>query len=137
MNTFQKAQQIIASLMALFALYSFIFYEFSNPLIFILTLIALLGVVRIFYDYLNSENWDSDFLFTKSLGETFLKTYKKIVEDTISKKWSDDDKKMQYHRRSRYVEFNLLYDRGTLFGLKTGGNIDAILMSMPPEAKWS
>jgi coproporphyrinogen III oxidase len=94
------------------------------------------GLGGIFYDYLNSENWDSDFLFTKSLGETFLKTYKKIVEDTISKKWSDDDKKMQYHRRSRYVEFNLLHDRGTKFGLLTDGNIEAIFMSLPPFASW-
>ena len=70
------------------------------------------------------------------MGETFINTYKKIVEDTISDKWDDNDKKMQYHRRSRYVEFNLLHDRGTKFGLQTDGNIEAIFMSLPPFASW-
>ena len=94
------------------------------------------GLGGIFYDYLNSDNWNEDFLFTKNVGETFLQTYKKIVEDTISDQWDADDKKMQYHRRSRYVEFNLLHDRGTKFGLQTDGNIEAIFMSLPPFASW-
>ena len=66
----------------------------------------------------------------------FLKTYKEIVEKTIILKWNDKDKKLQLHRRSRYVEFNLLYDRGTKFGLETNGNVEAILMSLPPLASW-
>ena len=94
------------------------------------------GLGGIFYDYINSNNWDEDFLFTKNVGETFIETYKKIVSDTISEKWNDEDKRMQNHRRSRYVEFNLLHDRGTKFGLQTDGNIEAILMSLPPNASW-
>ena len=94
------------------------------------------GLGGIFYDYLNSDDWNKDFLFTKNVGQTFLHTYKKIVEDSISEKWDIDDKKMQYHRRSRYVEFNLLHDRGTKFGLQTDGNIEAIFMSLPPFASW-
>ncbi len=94
------------------------------------------GLGGIFYDYLNSEDWNSDFLFTKKVGTTFLEVYKKIVNDTILDSWSESDKKLQFHRRSRYVEFNLLHDRGTKFGLQTDGNIDAILMSLPPHASW-
>ena len=94
------------------------------------------GLGGIFFDYLNSNNWDEDFNFTKNVGETFLETYKKIVNDTVSKKWNMDDKTMQYHRRSRYVEFNLLHDRGTKFGLQTDGNIEAIFMYLPPFASW-
>ncbi len=94
------------------------------------------GLGGIFYDYLNSENWDEDFKFTKNVGETFLKTYKQIVSDTVKDEWTQKDKEMQFHRRSRYVEFNLLHDRGTKFGLQTDGNIEAILMSLPPHASW-
>jgi coproporphyrinogen III oxidase len=85
---------------------------------------------------LSSKDWNSDFLFTKSVGATFLRVYKQIIKETISDSWNDVDKKLQAHRRSRYVEFNLLHDRGTKFGLQTDGNIDAILMSLPPHASW-
>tara|TARA_Y100001960_G_scaffold331297_1_gene427842 strand:+ start:371 stop:1228 length:858 start_codon:yes stop_codon:yes gene_type:complete len=94
------------------------------------------GLGGIFYDYLNSKNWDADLNFTKNVGETFLSSYKKIISDTINLPWNDYDKKLQYHRRSRYAEFNLLYDRGTKFGLETNGNIDAIFMSLPPFVSW-
>ena len=94
------------------------------------------GLGGIFYDYLNTENWEADFDFTKKVGETFISSYKKIVNQTINKKWNQNDKKLQIHRRSRYTEFNLLHDRGTKFGLQTNGNIDAILMSLPPLTGW-
>ena len=94
------------------------------------------GLGGIFFDYLNSDFWESDMRFIKDVGETFLKTYKEIVEKTIILSWDDRDKKLQLHRRSRYVEFNLLYDRGTKFGLETNGNVEAILMSLPPLASW-
>ena len=94
------------------------------------------GLGGIFFDYLNSGSWDSDMEFIKNVGKTFLQTYKQIIKKTIKLKWGSEDKKLQYHRRSRYVEFNLLYDRGTKFGLETDGNIDAILMSLPPYASW-
>ncbi len=94
------------------------------------------GLGGIFYDYLNSNDWNSDFLFTKNVGSTFLKVYNQIVKETISDSWTEKDESLQAHRRSRYVEFNLLHDRGTKFGLQTDGNIDAILMSLPPNASW-
>ena len=94
------------------------------------------GLGGIFFDYLNSGIWESDMRFVRDVGETFLKTYKEIVEKTVILKWNDKDKKLQLHRRSRYVEFNLLYDRGTKFGLETNGNVEAILMSLPPLASW-
>ena len=94
------------------------------------------GLGGIFYDYLDSDDWNKDFLFTKNVGQTFIQTYKKIVKNTITDEWNAEDKKMQYHRRSRYVEFNLLHDRGTKFGLQTDGNIEAIFMSLPPFASW-
>ena len=75
-------------------------------------------------------------MFTKNVGATFLRVYKQIIQETISDSWNDIDKKLQAHRRSRYVEFNLLHDRGTKFGLQTGGNVEGILMSLPPIAKW-
>ena len=94
------------------------------------------GLGGIFYDNLNTGNWNNDFIFTKNVGTTFLTTYKKIIKKTIDIPWTKDDLKLQLHRRSRYTEFNLLYDRGTKFGLMTDGNPDAIFMSLPPSASW-
>ena len=94
------------------------------------------GAGGIFFDYLNTNNWENDFNFVKEVGKCFLNTYPEIVKNKVSKKWSMSDREKLLIKRSRYAEFNLLYDRGTKFGLKTGGNVDAILMSMPPETKW-
>ena len=94
------------------------------------------GAGGIFFDYLNTNNWQNDFNFVKDIGKCFLDTYPIIIKNKVEKKWTKKDREKLLVKRGRYAEFNLLYDRGTLFGLKTGGNIDAILMSMPPEAKW-
>jgi coproporphyrinogen III oxidase len=94
------------------------------------------GIGGIFYDYINHNDFDGDFAFTKDVGETFLSTYVELVKKRMHTPWTPEDKQKQLLKRGRYVEFNLLYDRGTAFGLKTGGNVEGILMSMPPEAHW-
>ena len=90
----------------------------------------------IFFEHLNTNKFEEDFAFTKDTGKSFLDIAPQIIIENIEKKWTENDKIKQKIKRGRYAEFNLLYDRGTRFGLETGGNIDAILMSMPPEAIW-
>ncbi|MDC3155560.1 oxygen-dependent coproporphyrinogen oxidase [Candidatus Pelagibacter sp.] len=93
------------------------------------------GIGGIFFDY-KKDNFEKDFKFVRDVGITFQSIFQKIIRKKMKKKWSISDKEIQYIKRGRYTEFNLLYDRGTKFGLQTGGNVDGILMSLPPLAKW-
>ena len=93
------------------------------------------GIGGIFFDY-KKKNWEKDFAFVRDVGITFKNIFKTIVSKKYKKKWSVKQKELQYLKRGRYVEFNLIYDKGTKFGLQTGGNTEAILMSLPPLAKW-
>ena len=94
------------------------------------------GIGGIFFDY-KKNNWKKDFKFISDLGITFQMLFNSIINNKYKKKWTTKEKELQYIKRGRYAEFNLLYDRGTKFGLQTGGNVEGILMSLPPIAKWN
>ena len=92
-------------------------------------------MAEFFFDY-KKDNFEKDFQFVRDVGITFQLLFNRIIKKKIKKKWTVKDKETQYIKRGRYAEFNLLYDRGTKFGLQTGGNVEGILMSLPPLAKW-
>jgi coproporphyrinogen III oxidase len=94
------------------------------------------GEGGIFFDDLNTGDFERDFAFVKDVGLAFLDAYPALVRERMDRAWTEDERRRQLVKRGRYVEFNLLYDRGTLFGLRTGGNPEAVLMSLPPEVAW-